>query len=427
MTRPNPANAITDETSGERWYILPDGNGGELRLLSVTTAFRVIAKVGLDIWKTEYTATSAFEELPTVITSSRRKPCGRTRHKCKDHDYITCPDKPCGDCRECVAIWLSTRHKEHSARRADEGTRVHDVIEWWSLHGEIRNHDQDVAPYVAAFKGFVEAYGLRPDSFLMCEATCVNKADLYAGTTDGIIRFEAAASTEAAKLVARVLRSNGEYGHLKTADAIVRNVAKDKRTVDLIVDWKTREGEGPKFYPDQALQIAGYRWAPTVRIKATEQFVDMPNTDGGVVIQLRPDGATARPVVCDEGTYEAFLNALRLFLWFAELGPQAISSHTFALTRKDAPATVEPVISAPAAASPPGCDCRPGDPCDEIRGHYSQGGYAVPDMPWHETGSNGVRLVWPASTSTKPDPFALIAAARGIRDGVLSLNDEVPF
>lgn len=381
MTRPNPANAVTDETSGERWYILPDGQGGELRLLSVTTAFRVIAKIGLDIWKTEFTANSAFEELPTVITSSRKKPCGRSRHKCKDHDWNTCADKGCGGCRECVALWLAGQHKTHSSRRADEGTRVHDVIEWWSLHGEIRAHDEDIAPYVKAFEAFVEAYGLRPDSFLMCEATCVNKADSYAGTTDGIIRFEAAASTEAANLVGRVLRFNGEYAHLKTADALRRNVAKDKRTVDLIVDWKTREGEGPKFYPEQALQIAGYRWAPTVRIKATDQFVDMPNTDGGVVIQLRPDGATPRLAVADEETYDAFLCALRLFLWFAEKGPRAIGAHTFPLTRKDGEPTT---VATPAT---------------------------------------------PAVPATARDPFALVAAARSIRAGTLTFNgdDSIPF
>ncbi len=355
MTRPHPANAVTDETSGERWYILPDGNGGELRLLSVTTAFRVIAKIGLDIWKTEYTASAAFEELPTVITASRKKPCGRSRHQCKNHDWETCPDRPCAVCRECVARWIAARHAAHTKRRSDEGDRVHDLIEWWSLHGEIRPHDPDIAPYVAAFQGFVEAYGLRPDSFLMCEATCVNKADNYAGRTDGIIRFEATASPEATDLVARTLRFNGEYAHLKTPDAIRRNVVKDKRSVDLIVDWKSREKEGPQFYPDQALQIAGYRWSPRVLIKRTEQFVDMPNTDGGVIIQLRPDGATARLVVADEETYEAFLSALRLSLWFTERGARAVGAHTFPLGRKDeAPTTgAEPDVAVPAQAIDP--------------------------------------------------------------------------
>lgn len=378
MTRPNPANTITDEDSGERWYVLPDGNGGELRLLSVTTAFRAIAKIGLDIWKNEYTANSAFDELPTVITSSRTKPCGRTRSKCRSHDMwqSDCPTCRCGVCRPCVVAWLATRHKAHSERRRDEGSRMHDVIEWWSKHSELRPYDEDIVPYVAAFLGFVEAYGLRPDSFLMCEATCVNKADNYAGTTDGVVRFEAAATPAAAKLVARILRFNGEYAHLKTSDALQKAVVRDKRVVDVIIDWKTREkpledGETARFYPEQALQIAGYRWAPRVRIKATDQFVDMPNTDGGVVIQLRPDGATARPVVCDEETYNGFLHALGLYLWLAEKGSRAIGVNTFALTRKDAPVEPEPT---------------------------------------------------PAAPTPSPDPFALVAAARG---GLA--DDTIPF
>lgn len=362
MTRPNPANTVTDEESGERWYILPDGNGGELRLLSVTTAFKVIAKIGLDIWKNEYTADAAFDELPTVVTASRKKPCGRTRAKCRSHETWEsgCPTCRCGVCRACVVAWLASRHKAHSERRGDEGRRMHDVIEWWSKHNEIRPYDADIAPYVAAFLAFVEAYGLCPESFLMCEATCVNKADNYAGTTDGVVRFEAVASPEAAKLVARILRFNGEYPHLKTSDAIQRAVVRDKRVVEVVIDWKTREKtleDGPaRFYPEQALQIAGYRWAPRVRIKATDQFVDMPNTDGGVVIQLRLDGATARPVVCDEETYNGFLHALGLYLWLAEKGSRAVGVNTFALTRKDGPAATVDGPTVPALPAPPPTD-----------------------------------------------------------------------
>lgn len=343
--RVGPANSFTDEESGERWYVY-DKYG---RLLSVTTAFRAIAKMGLMIWAAQLAARHAFIELPTVITASRKKPCGKTTNRCGHDDWrATCERCPCGECRTCVEKWLADRHKAESSRRADEGSRVHDVIEWWSLHNEYRPHDPDIAPYVTAFKAFADEYGLTPESFILAEGTVINPADRYAGTTDGIIRFDATATDAAAKLVAKVLRHRGEYAHIKTSKAIVNAVVRDKRTVDLIVDWKTREKTledgSPRFYPEQAMQIAGYRWAPIIRLKGTEVEVPMPATDGGVIIQLRPDGATPRLAVVDEGTYAGFLHALGLYLWLVEQGPTAIGAYTFSLTRKDdpVPTTVEP-------------------------------------------------------------------------------------
>lgn len=348
--RQSPQGSVTDEQSGARWYFEPDGNGGELRLLSVTTAFQSIAKFGLDKWMTLFTANAAFDELPAVIASSRRKPCERTNHKCGDrHDYVTCTEKGCGECRACVAAWLSDRHRVHAARRADEGSRTHDVIEWWSLHGEYKPFDDDIAPYVNAFRALVAEYGLTPESFIVCEATCINLDDEYAGTTDGILRIVAGVTPAATDLVARILRHNGEYAHLKTPDAIRRHVVKDGRFVDVIVDWKTREGEGPTFYSTQALQVTGYRRCPVIRIKGSEHLTEMPRTDGGVVGQLRPDGATLRPAVTDDASYAAFLSALRLSVWLTELGGKAMGVNSFPLGRRDPKPDAEPATAAAAA------------------------------------------------------------------------------
>jgi hypothetical protein len=339
--RPGPANSHTDEDSGERWYVYEKYG----RLLSVTTAFRAIAKMGLMRWAAQLAARHAFIELPTVVTASRTKACGRSTNRCRHDDWQTsCERCPCGACRPCVEKWLADRHFAESSRRSDEGIRTHDVIEWWSLHdGEYRPHDPDIAPYVAAFKAFAVEYGLTPDSFILAEGTVINMADRYAGTTDGILRFDACASEAAAKLVAKVLRHRSEYAHIKTPKAIVNAVVRDKRTVDLIVDWKTREGEkvregektSAKFYPEQALQLAGYRWAPIIRLKGTEVEVPMPETDGGVIVQLRPDGVTPRLAVVDEHTYAGFLHALGLYLWLVEQGPVAIGAYTFTLARRD--------------------------------------------------------------------------------------------
>jgi hypothetical protein len=45
-----------------------------------------------------------------------------------------------------VTKWIADRHLRETARRADEGTRVHDVAEWWSFHGEIKDHEPTSPP-----------------------------------------------------------------------------------------------------------------------------------------------------------------------------------------------------------------------------------------------------------------------------------------
>jgi hypothetical protein len=202
---------------------------------------------------------------------------------------------------------------------------VHDVAEWWSYHGEIKDHDIDIAPYVATFQNFVAEYGLTPNDVLMAEALVVHRDISAAGTTDGIIRFHADRTEAAAKLISRLLAHNGTMIGWK-------GVQQRKLTADLLIDYKTREGGGPQFYPENALQLAGYRHFPVVRLKNSDVERPMPATDGGAIVQLRPDGFSVRPMVCDRDTYErGFLRALGLYEWLIEDGPASISSRSFVL------------------------------------------------------------------------------------------------
>lgn len=309
-----PFHAVEESDDG-RWYII-DGQ----RLMSVTTALRSIAKWGLPPWAGKLAAQAAFAELPTVVVSSRVKPCERTNNRCKHDWQEPCERCPCRECRDCVAKWLADRHIAETSRRSDEGTRTHDVAEWWALHGEIKPHDSDIAPYVKAFQAYTDEYKLTPDSVLLSEAILIHREIGAAGQTDGITRFHADRSDAAAKLVARVTQ------------VPAKKAAKDGLTVDLLIDYKTREGDEPKFYPENALQVAGYRHFPVVRVKDTDIEQPMPKVDGGAIVQLRPDGATLRLVRCDERTYrKGFLNALGLYEWLTEDGPASVSSHTFVL------------------------------------------------------------------------------------------------
>lgn len=307
-------HGVTEE-GDRRFYLI-----GDHRLLSCTTVTGVIAKDALLRYAANQSVAAVFEELPTVVIASRTKPCGNTRRIC-DHDNTgRCDTCPCFRCKACIANWLAERHVENTARRADEGTRVHDVVEWWALHGEIKPYDDDIAPYVRAFQAFVAEYALTPDSFLLSEALIVNRGAGYAGTTDGVIRICAAASQAAAKLVSRV------------TGVPWKKAAKLGLTVDLVVDFKTREGENARLYPEQALQLTGYRHAPIVRFKNSDAEFPMLPTDGGLLVQLRPDGVTARLAVTTERTYRrGFLHALGLTKWLIEEGPAAVSAHTFVL------------------------------------------------------------------------------------------------
>jgi hypothetical protein len=315
MIRRDLAFHSVEESDDGRWYII-DGQ----RLMSNTTAFNALAKRGLIPWAAGLAAEQAFADLPLLVSASRRPLCENTWSRCRHEGVETCEKCPCRVCRLCVQKWLADRHARESARRADEGTRVHDVAEWWSFHGEIKDHDADIAPYVKTFQEFVTDYGVTPDDVLLAEALLVHREIGAAGTTDGIIRFHAERTEAAAKLISRLTQVKW------------RQAQKEKRTVDLLIDYKTREGTEAQLYPEYALQLAGYRHFPVVRIKNTDHEEPLQATDGGVIIQLRPDGYALRPVVCDQATYEqGFLPALNLYRWLTESGPASISSRTFVL------------------------------------------------------------------------------------------------
>jgi hypothetical protein len=314
IRREFPFHSVEESDDG-RWYIIDSQ-----RLMSVTTAFNAIAKRGLVPWAGKLAAELAFLALPSLVTASRKRPCGNSTNKCRHDPDVTCERCPCLECRGCVSQWVARRHERETARRADEGTRVHDMAEWWSFHGEIKDHAEDIAPYVKTFQVFVDDYGITPDDVLLAEALLVHREIGAAGTTDGIIRFHAERSEAAAKLISRLRQVPW------------KKAQKLKLTVDLLIDYKTRENDTAKLYPEYALQLAGYRHFPVARIKNTDHEELLQATDGGLIIQLRPDGYTARPVVCDEDTYRnGFLPALNLYRWLTESGPASISSYTFVL------------------------------------------------------------------------------------------------
>lgn len=339
IERPGPVDSFTDE-QGARFYEI-DGN----KYWSVTTALKILAKDGLPPWAGGLAAAAAFDQLPKVIRASRLKPCGNTWSQCRrangGHDWrIRCSSCPCRDCQPCMTKWLADRHLAVRDGRADEGRRTHDWIEQWVISdGVVAPMADDIAPFVRAFLAFVKAYGLKPDSWLLTEATVVNRAEEYAGTTDGVLRFEAAASDDAAAIVAMLHQ-------LPKSVCVAQGLH-----ADVFVDFKTKD-EPPdkvvKFYDEVALQITPYRFAPVVRIKRLGIEEPVPDTHGGMAVQLRPDMAIPRLCVVDETTYEAFLKALWLYRWRIEKGAASVSSRSFKVPPEPKP----PRAAAPAKTVP---------------------------------------------------------------------------
>lgn len=321
-----------------RWYVF-----GDERFIRVSTVLEHADKEGLRRWSAQLAAGAAIDDLPRLITATRTKACGNTWKRCQ-HDYRQrCSDCPCHACLPCVRKWMENRHYGEAARRADEGTRVHDVIEHWVLNGgDLISYEPDIAVYVDQFLTWVKDYGLTPDSWEMSEATVINRTHGYAGTLDTILRIHADATELAAKHVASVLG-------LPVSQ--VRG-----RSVSNIVDAKTREKEEAKLYPEHALQQTPYKRAEVVRLRDGREF-PMPQTDAAVILQLRPDGYLFRPVVTDDETFAAFLSLLSFARWHMEFATASVSSRTFKVPAEPKPAkaakTVAPAKRAPAKKAAP--------------------------------------------------------------------------
>jgi hypothetical protein len=379
--RRGPVNALTDEKG--RFYEHPIT--GE-RFISVTTCLKSVAKDSLIFWAAGLAAEAALDELPRLIAATLRKPCERTFNRC-EHDFrMRCSECPCDTCPTCVAKWLRDRHIAESSRRADEGTRAHDVIEHWVLNdGQVRDHDEDVAPFVRQFLAFVVDHGLTPRSWEMSEATVINREHEYAGTLDQLVRFKSSDSAAAAELCARL----------------------GKDEVLLLGDSKTRGKPTAAFYPEYALQCAAYRSCTHVLLPDGREE-PLPEVDGAFVLQLRPDGYELRLVVADDSTFWAFLAVLSLARWQMQHATASVSTRSFPKPKPEPVA--KPVAKATAkrvpvkkaasrrAARDPDGESPPSRPVRQVAAQQSAtlasmtGGWpakqpvpeAHPDSPYHD-------------------------------------------
>lgn len=335
---------------GSKWYEHPSRTedvregGGEMvtvrpaRYVSVTTALTVVNKPALVFWSGNLAARRAMENLPKLIGAARREDCGRARARVEPLG--------CRECAACAEHWVASFHIGEKERRAREGSAAHDILEHWILTGEwvykpredwgeYAPTPDEIAPYMAALQAFIDAYGLTRESFLISECTVWNHTWGYAGTLDAIVVIRPVTKA-AAEFCARINLSNG--------------VADLSAPVRVVVDLKSREGDGAGIYVDQPLQLAGYRWAETMtpKLGAAEMEMEMMATDGAAILQVRPDGWTFRPVVTDGHTFKAFRDMLSLYRWHSTLGDLATQVQAF--PKPDGWAWVPPKPIVPPAA-----------------------------------------------------------------------------
>lgn len=181
--------------------------------------------------------------------------------------------------REGAVDYLKRAPDRTTRDAADTGSDVHDLFETIAKGETPRHIPAELRPYVEHFQDFVAQ--CEPE-FIFLEETVWDDDEGYAGSFDafGILHGEAA-------------------GPLR-----------GKR---LFFDWKTtRSG----VYEEVALQLAGYRRAKHI-IRPDGSRVPMPESDGGAVLHVRPEGWALYPV--ETGTFELDGQEVSVFDYFLAL------------------------------------------------------------------------------------------------------------
>lgn len=274
-TQTGPANSVTDQDTGSRIYDHPIT--GEI-FTSVTTILSAVAKENLHYWAAKVVQEKALDMVPALVKSLRHKPCDMKG------------DDRCRACRDCVALELRREPDRVRDEAADRGKRVHKVADHYVLHGQIRDHDADIADYVQQWLRWRDTHQVTFDA---SEVTVINRDHGFAGTLDGIIRCGWLPP---------------KWKHLIG--------------VPLIDDLKTGKG----IYDTHALQLAAYRCPGNVVMLPNGDELPLPDCDPeiGALVQVRPDDFWMRPAQVGTRTFNTFLHVLGLYRDLHDFGPEVV-------------------------------------------------------------------------------------------------------
>lgn len=269
---------------------------GDDLLISVTNAQGVVAKPALVPSAAKITAAAAWDRLPQMVATSRQPEIGT--NGC---DRKRVADR-CGTCRFCITAAIKAEHKNEWEAKAELGTRIHTHAHAHVL-GEPMAYDEEVEPFLAQYLLFLDAYSVDLDRHVeAAETTIVNRAKRYAGTGDVWLWLPI-----------------GPRG----------------RRVLVLVDIKTSlTKDANVVYPDQELQLAGLRYAPTALLPDDTE-VKVPRFHAAALLNLRQHDHALIPLPADRAAFRAFLGAVDLQLHFH-------AQDTKAWIPLDAPALPEP-------------------------------------------------------------------------------------
>jgi hypothetical protein len=100
-----------------------------------------------------------------------------------------------------------------------------------------------------------------------------------------------------------------EFGYAGTLDAIVRLPSQGGKRY--LLDYKT----GTRTFADHALQLAAYRHAEFVGIRATHEEVPMPHTAGGAILLVNQDRCKLHVWPCSDDEFKVFRSVQNLCEW----------------------------------------------------------------------------------------------------------------
>lgn len=166
--------------------------------------------------------------------------------------------------RQAAIDLLKGAPKRYTAKAGDLGTEVHAAFEVISGGGKLGHVSPTVTPFVRHFDEFCQQW--QPE-FLFREETLWNSTVGYAGSADAFVKIQ------------------GET---------------------IVLDFKT----GKSVYPEVGLQLSAYRGAEEMLSEGS-----VPQTTGGAVLHIRPEGWSLIPIKCDEEIFDVFVHMVHVFNW----------------------------------------------------------------------------------------------------------------
>lgn len=171
--------------------------------------------------------------------------------------------------RDAAIDMLKNARYRSMDRAAKIGTTVHAVAEALARDEPLPEFKPEHVPGIDRFLEFVQNF---EPTFTLVEATVFSDEHRYAGTVDF------------ACLIDGLL---------------------------VLGDHKTGKG----VYPEVAMQLAAARYAEVVWDRLTGELQPVPDFDGCIAVQLRPEGGTVYLVEAGEAAFRAFLGARQAWPW----------------------------------------------------------------------------------------------------------------